>query len=97
MARRRKTRLNQAAVNVGSALGRVAAKVDRLKQQRQAIAAEIQQVIGAAEKMLGDLGGKASAATRSVAARRRTLSAEARERIADAQRKRWAKVRAAKK
>lgn len=96
MARGRKTRLNRTAVNIGTALGKVAAKVDRFNKQRSEIASEIGQLIAAAERMRRDLGGKI-AATRSAAARPRTLSAEARERIADAQRKRWAKVRASKK
>jgi hypothetical protein len=94
MRQNRQSNLNRTAVGIGSALGRVAAKVDRLKRQRHEIAKEIQQVIGAAQQMLADLGGRPGAA--AAAPRKRKLSAEARERIAEAQRRRWARVRAAK-
>ena len=103
MARRRqRSGLDTTAAGIGAALGRVAAKVDKLKRQRAEIAAEIQQVIGAAERMLVDLGGRAKAGragggSQGAAPKRRKLSAEARERIAEAQRRRWAKVRAARK
>jgi hypothetical protein len=98
MAKRGQSGLDRTAAGIGSALGRVAAKVDALKRQRTEIAAEIRQVIGAAQRMLSDLGGTpARARARGSAPRKRQLSAEARERIAEAQRRRWAKVRAAKK
>jgi hypothetical protein len=76
----------------------VAARVDALKKQRSQIASEIQAVITAAQRMLADLGaGSGPGRATGAAPRRRKLSAEARERIAEAQRRRWAKVRAAKK
>ncbi|MEZ5318807.1 MAG: hypothetical protein R2752_15515 [Vicinamibacterales bacterium] len=92
-------RTGDTAVTIGKAFGRVAAKVDALKRQRAAVAAEIQSVIHAAQRLLADLGGSGSAAKSGGTAgtrRKPRLSPEARERIAEAQRRRWAKVRAAK-
>ena len=98
MVKRGQSGLDRTAAGIGSALGRVAAKVDALKRQRSEIGAEIRQVIGAAQRMLADLGGESPRGrSRKGAPRKRQLSAEARERIAEAQRRRWAKVRAAKK
>jgi hypothetical protein len=48
--------LNTTAESIGTALGRVAAKLDRWKAQRAEIAADIQKVLTSAQSMLGDLG-----------------------------------------
>jgi hypothetical protein len=100
--RGRRTHSGDTAATIGRAFGRVAARVDALKRQRAVVAAEVQSVIHAAQRMLAELGGTGSAGGSSTgrgtspARRKPRLSPEARERIAEAQRRRWAKVRAAK-
>ena len=100
--RRRGSRLDSAATAIGSALGRVAAKVQHLEQQRAAIAAELRQVISTAEDMLGNLGDRAVVARRRAGralrkvTRKRRLSAQGRANIIAATKKRWALVRKAK-
>jgi hypothetical protein len=102
--RRRGTRLDSAATAIGGALGRVAAKVQRLDQQRAALAAELRRVIDTAEDMLGKLGDgvvvarrRARRAVRKVTRRRtRRLSAQGRANIIAAAKKRWARVRKGK-
>jgi hypothetical protein len=54
--RRGSDALNTTAESIGSALGRVAAKLDRWKRERGEIAAEIQRLMTSAQGMLGDLG-----------------------------------------
>jgi len=68
-------------VNINEIATALDAEIDRLQQARDAIAG-----------LFGDttLRGKPQA-SRSLKAKKRTLSAEAREKIAAAQRKRWAK------
>jgi hypothetical protein len=58
-ARTSSDRLNATAESIGTALGRVAAKIDRWKQERAEIAAEVQRILKSAQGMLGDLGGAA--------------------------------------
>lgn len=74
------------------------------KQFRQA--ASIREQIDTLEKRLANLLGGSSVATRTAAApiatgapglKKRTMSPAARARIAAAQRKRWAKIKAANK
>jgi len=104
---RRGSTLNATAQGIGAALGRVAARVEALRHQRQVVADEIRQVLEAAQEMLAELGDEAIVARRRAgrraskvikAAGRRTrmISAEGRERIAAAQRRRWAKYKKAK-
>jgi ElaB/YqjD/DUF883 family membrane-anchored ribosome-binding protein len=104
MAKRgRGSRLDTAATALGGALGRVAAKVQKLEKQRGAIAAELRHVIGTAQEMLDDLGDqaviarrRARRAVRKVTRRRqRRLSAQGRANIIAAARKRWTRVRRA--
>jgi hypothetical protein len=79
----------------------VAARVDALKRERAVVAAEIQAVIGAAQRMLADLGDDAAIARHRMRKARRAgsarLSAEGRARIIAALKKRWAKYHAEKK
>jgi hypothetical protein len=92
------------AENVGSALGKVMAKVDAWLAQRQEIARELREV--ADRLMAGENPFGPAVTTPSMLAeevvkregapglkRRRTMSPEARARIAAAQRARWAKQR----
>jgi hypothetical protein len=77
--------MNQAAGQIGELLGKVAARVDSMKQQRAEIAAELDNVISVAQRMKAELGFATGGGTKQ----RRQMSAEARERIAAAARKRW--------
>lgn len=79
--------MNQAAGQIGELLGKVAARVDSMKQQRAEIAAELDNVISVAQRMKAELGFGADG--RRGGKQRRQMSAEARERIAAAARKRW--------
>jgi hypothetical protein len=59
---------------------------------------QLQQEIAEIQKAFGPIvsGGRASAQPGRPARQRRRLSADARKRISDAQKKRWAKARAGK-
>jgi len=50
------------AENIGATLGRVAAKLDSWKRQRTEIAAELNRVVAAAQRMLSHLGPESTAA-----------------------------------
>ena len=99
--RRRGGNLDSAATAVGGSLGRVAAKVDALKKQRQEVAQELRDLIGTAQAMLADLGDDAvvlrrrarRVVRRATKKRKRQLSPEGRARLVAAVKKRWAKVR----
>ena len=75
--------------------------MQRLDQQRAALAAELRRVIDTAEDMLGKLGDgvvvarrRARRAVRKVTRqRKRRLSAQGRANIIAAAKKRWARVR----
>lgn len=95
-------------MSVGTTLGRIAARVDGWMAQRDEIAQELTTVINRAQSMLSSLGKgtaqiqrQAETAVKTVkkAAKkaRRTMSAEARAKIAAAQKARWAKVKKAAK
>ena len=58
-ARAGSKQLNATAESIGSALGRVAAKLDAWKRQRAELAADIQDVLQSAQGMLSDLGDAA--------------------------------------
>jgi hypothetical protein len=130
MAKRRRSpaRSNRQALppglpeNIGTALGKVAARLDHWLAQRSEIARELNDVISRAQGMLGQLSGpdtpwpfgrkgahrakvttpsmvgEAIAATNAAQLRARkagkrkkfTMSAEARKRISEAQKARWA-------
>jgi hypothetical protein len=98
--------LGDFAADLGRFLGQVQNKATSWLEQRKAIADQLTQIRDTANQYLQQLHGvRASAvragraaragAARAVAAARpkRTMSPEARERIAAAQRRRWAKVR----
>jgi hypothetical protein len=55
-SRRGSAKLNAGAETIGTALGRVAAKLDAWKKQRAEIAGDIQKLLRSAQGMLGDLG-----------------------------------------
>lgn len=92
--------LNAAAAKVGAMLGTIAKKVDAVKRQREEIAAELDHVIKVAHQMKVDIGQAGSdfrrASGSAMGRAKRNLSPEARERIANAARKRWAAYRKAK-
>ena len=62
MAKRatRDSSLNSAAENIGTALGHVAARLDRWKKDQASIAADLQELLESAHKMLGELGDTAA-------------------------------------
>lgn len=95
---RKATTLDSVAIAAGSALGRLAARIDNLTKQREAITTEIQRYARQAESALKGLAaGKnpfAGATTAAAAPRkRRKMSAAARRKIAAAQRARWARAK----
>jgi DNA anti-recombination protein RmuC len=97
------TAMNDAADKIGSMLGRIAAKVDSVKRQRAEIAAELDHVISVAQRMKQDMGAAGpdlrkagSKVSNAMTTAKRRLSPDARERIANAARKRWAAYRKAK-
>ena len=59
-SRRRNTTLNATAESLGSALGLVAARLEKWKSERASIAADIQKLLSSASSMLGDLSDSAS-------------------------------------
>lgn len=97
------------AADLGRFLGTVQNRATGWLDQRKKIAEQLTQIRDTANDYLRQLTGTDSGATRvrrgrpagqaSAAGRgrkKRTMSAEARERIAEAQRRRWAKHRKAK-
>ena len=98
--------LGDFAADLGRFLGQVQNKATSWLDQRKAISDQLTQIRDSANQYLQQLHGvrqsaaragraaKAGAARAVAAARpKRVMSPEARERIAAAQRKRWAKVR----
>jgi hypothetical protein len=55
--------LNEAAENIGAALGQVAARLDRWTKERASIAADLRSLMQSASGMLADLGGQAKPAS----------------------------------
>ena len=104
-------RIEEFAEDLGRLLGTATAKAETWLGQRKEIAARLAQIRDTAAKVLGDLGhgsnsggrGQRTSASRSTAdgaqapRKRRRLSAKARKAISDAQKRRWAAVRAAKR
>ena len=97
------------AADLGRFLGTVQNRATGWLEQRKTIADQLTQIRDTANDYLRQLTGSDAGATRvrrgrpagqaSAAGRgrkKRTMSAEARERIAEAQRRRWAKHRKAK-
>lgn len=100
---RKATTLDSVAIAAGSALGRLAAQIDSLTKQREALTTEIQRYARQAESALKGLaagrnpfGGTVPKIARKTAVRkRRKMSAAARRKIAAAQKARWARTRKA--
>ena len=97
----------QNANDLSSVFKAVKERVSNFSNERQQLARTLHAIIRNAQELLGDLGeglggGRRGRAGRKGAAaggrrKRRKLSAEARARIAAAQRARWARHRAGKK
>jgi hypothetical protein len=104
MARRRAQGIEGFAEDLGRLLGTAQAKAHGWIGQRQTIAKQLQQIRDTAATLLSELTGgaavkgrrRAAAARVAVVRRKRNLSAKARKAISDAQKRRWAAVRAAK-
>ena len=98
---RKTTTLDSVAIAAGSALGRLAARIDSLTKQREAITTEIQRYARQAESALKGLaagknpftGPVRKAAKTAAPRKRRTMSAAARRKIAAAQKLRWARAK----
>jgi hypothetical protein len=93
--------LDSAAAAIGGSLGRVAAKVESLKKQREEVAAELRALIGTAQGMLDDLGAETATFQRRVkkvvsGRRRRTFTAAQRAEISRRMKALWAKRRGKK-
>ena len=76
-------------------LALIGKKISAVNTLRMEADRELDAVIATAERMKADLGFVTTAATRGTK-RTRNMSPEARQRIAEAARKRWAKYRKAK-
>ena len=94
-------RIEKAAETVGSTLGALMFRVDAWMKQRDQLAADLRamadNIASGALNVAGAVmqAGTAAAGKVTGAKKRPTMSAEARERIAAAQRARWAKQKAA--
>ena len=101
------SKIEDFAEELGRLLGTAEAKARGWLGQRQQIAKTLEEIRDTATKLLDDLGHRAQAGTRrgrrtatsgaGRPKRRRMMSAEAREKIRQAQLKRWAKQKADRK
>ncbi len=89
--------------DIGAALDKVGARLDEWKQQREFIAAQIEEIVNRATRMLKELDNTNVTGRRveRIAVikpheKKRRLSAAAKARISHAQKKRWAAWRKAK-
>ena len=82
MAKRRaQTKLDNIAIAAGSALGRLARRIDNLTKRREAISAEIQRYVHQAESTLRGLtAGKPARRARKAARTTRKASASTKRR-----------------
>jgi hypothetical protein len=108
MARRRPRKKRRAAgiegfaEDLGRLLGTAQSKAEGWIGQRQTIARQLEQIRDTASGLLSQLSSHASrrgrrrTAARALPARTRRLSRAARKAISDAQKRRWAAVKAAK-
>lgn len=90
-----------ALAEVTSMLGAIGKRVDTLKHERAAVAADLDQLITLAHQMKADLYGERIDRRRKfgqpgATGTGRKMSPEGRERIAAAAKRRWAKYRKAK-
>src|SRR5262245_51046208 len=93
--------IEEFAEDLGKLLGTAQSKAQGWLSQRQTIVKHLEGVRDTATDLLNQLGARAARGYRAAAnvngaSRRRTMSAAAREKIAAAQRRRWAKYRRAK-
>lgn len=105
--RRRKTTLDTTAEGIGRTLGQLANRFEHWVNQRDALAADLRQVVGAGQRMLSELGSTAVRRVGGVGVgngrKRRKggrpkgskMSAAARAKISAAQKARWAKQKRA--
>src|SRR5262245_21503480 len=102
------SKIEDFAEELGKMLGTAEAKARGWLGQRQQIAKTLVGIRDTANKLLGDLGHQAAGAASAFARgrrgrppgsrnRKRKMSAEARKRISDAQKARWAKQKAGEK
>ena len=100
IAKRKK--LDQAAHEIGATLGHLASRMDQWRQQRDDIVAEVRKAVEVGHRMLAELGavtigtGKKGSAAVNLPKRKGgrkkgfKMSEEAKAKIAEAARKRWA-------
>ena len=97
-ARNRSGKLDAAAREIGTTLGHLATRIDKWRQQRDEIATEVRQAVEVGRKMLVELGSDVSSLGTDLGLPRRRggrrkgfkMSEEAKAKIAEAARKRWA-------
>jgi len=96
-------KLDQAAHEIGATLGHLASRIDQWRQQRDQIVSEVRKAVEVGHKMLVELGAISTGTTGKKAdalsflpkrkgGRKKgfKMSEEAKAKIADAARKRWA-------
>jgi len=98
MARTRRSDGHPAALS--TALADLSTRIDTWRRERDLLAKELREIRAAADRLLGDLGAPAANRMRNGRAPKaanptRRFSPEARARMADAARRRWAAFRAA--
>ena len=91
---RKATRLDAVAIAAGSTLGSIANQLDALNRSRNEISEQIRGLVRRAESELKGLANgqtvRGGRSAKRIAKARRRMSAEARQAISDAQKKRWA-------
>lgn len=96
--RKRRGRLDRAAREIGTTLGRLATRIDKWRKQRDEIASEVRETVEVGVKMLKELGSEVSGLQKDLGLPRRRggrkkgfkMSEEAKAKIAESARKRWA-------
>ena len=96
--RNKRGKLDAAAREIGTTLGHLATRIEKWRKQRDEIAGEVRQAVEVGRKMLVELGSDVSSLGKDLGLPRRKggrkkgfkMSEEAKAKIADAARKRWA-------
>jgi hypothetical protein len=88
-----RTRAESAAVRIGTTLGRVAARLDKLAPSRRKAKAVRTAHARPSPRRAAPGAERRAAAARAEPIKRRMLSEETRARMAAAQKKRWARVK----
>jgi hypothetical protein len=95
----KRSHLDSAAREIGATLGRLATRIDTWRQQRDEIATEVRQAVEVGRRMLIELGSDVSGLSlpKRKGGRKKgfKMSEEAKAKIAEAARKRWAARRKA--